>query len=113
MHRECKAQRGTSTELIEVVTPRANAAIITPAENLFAAISLPQPFALEIAATHSEWLFGARAEAAATPMHEIVGSCKTLGFRLARRRAFDVEAAVAPMADAWERAIKALMSAAG
>ncbi|MBV8952618.1 MAG: DUF1839 family protein [Solirubrobacterales bacterium] len=69
--------------------------------------------AFEIAATHSEWLFGAGAGAAAAPMHEIVGSCKTLGFRLARRRAFDVEAAVAPMAEAWERAIEALMSAAG
>ncbi|MDG6910212.1 MAG: hypothetical protein JRN08_07565, partial [Nitrososphaerota archaeon] len=39
------------TELVEVVTPRTNTAIITPAENLLAAISLREPFALEIAAT--------------------------------------------------------------
>ncbi|MGH2354956.1 MAG: hypothetical protein ACRDJN_25375, partial [Chloroflexota bacterium] len=38
-------------ELVEVVTPRTNAATITPAENLLAAISLPEPFSLELAAT--------------------------------------------------------------
>ena len=38
-------------ELVEVVSPRTNTAAVTPAENLLAAISLAEPFSLEIAAT--------------------------------------------------------------
>ena len=52
-------------ELLEVVTPRTNAATITPAENLLAAVSaplaVPAPFALEIAATHDARWFLVRA----------------------------------------------------
>lgn len=39
-----------ATHLIEVTTPRTNAAVITAAENLLANLSLHEPFALEIAA---------------------------------------------------------------
>ncbi len=56
-------------ELVEVVTPRTNAAIVTPAENLLAAISLREPFALEIAATDSARWFVARAESPAMRRH--------------------------------------------
>ncbi|MFN8472760.1 MAG: type IV secretory system conjugative DNA transfer family protein [Anaerolineae bacterium] len=38
-------------ELVEVVTPRTNTASLTAAENFLAAISLPEPFSLEVAAT--------------------------------------------------------------
>lgn len=41
----------SGTYVSEVVAPRTNAAAITPAENLFGALSLDEPFALEIAAT--------------------------------------------------------------
>lgn len=56
-------------ELVEVVTPRTNAAIVTPAENLLAAISLREPFALEIAATDTARWFVARAESPAMRRH--------------------------------------------
>lgn len=49
-------------ELIEVVTPRTNAANSVAAENLFAAISLTEPFSLEIAATATARWFLARTE---------------------------------------------------
>ena len=48
-------------ELVEIVTPRTNAAVITPAANLLAAISLAEPFSLEIAATSEARRFVARA----------------------------------------------------
>ena len=38
-------------QLLEVVTPRTNTATLTATENFLAAISLPEPFSLEIAAT--------------------------------------------------------------
>lgn len=47
--------------LVEIVTPRTNTTTITPAENLFAAISLAEPFSLEIAATGATRRFLARA----------------------------------------------------
>ena len=53
-------------ELVEIVTPRTNAAVITPAENLLAAISLAEPFALEITATAQARRFVARAGSAQT-----------------------------------------------
>lgn len=56
-------------ELVEVVTPRTNAATISAAENLFAAIALPEPFSLEIAATsRSRWFLG-RAQGPAMRQH--------------------------------------------
>src|SRR5437763_14782691 len=56
-------------ELVEIVTPRTNTACITPAENLFAAISLAEPFSLEIAATRDTRWFLARAGSAAMRRH--------------------------------------------
>jgi hypothetical protein len=47
-------------ELVEVVTPRTNAAAIGAAENLFAALALAEPFSLEIAATRNRRRFLAR-----------------------------------------------------
>lgn len=56
-------------ELAEIVTPRTNTATITPAENLLSAISLAEPFGLEIAATSSSRWFLARAESVAMRVH--------------------------------------------
>jgi len=68
--------------------------------------------AFEIAATHAEWLFADGAEPAAAAMREIVDGCKALSFRLARRRAFDVEPRRIALAGAWQRAMDALAEAA-
>lgn len=51
-------------ELVEIVTPRTNAAVITPTENLLAAVSVAEPFALEITATAEARRFVARAGSA-------------------------------------------------
>jgi hypothetical protein len=56
-------------ELVEIVTPRTNAAAFTPAENLFAAVSLPEPFSLEIAATRDARWFLVRTATAAMRAH--------------------------------------------
>lgn len=56
-------------ELIEIVTPRTNAAVITPADNLLAAISLADPFGLEITATSEARRFVARAGTVAMRQH--------------------------------------------
>ncbi|MCC6178483.1 MAG: hypothetical protein IT305_24520 [Chloroflexi bacterium] len=58
-----------ASELVEIVTPRTNAAIITPAENLLAAITLDEPFGLEIAATAQARRFVARAGSPQTRQH--------------------------------------------
>src|SRR5215210_3211892 len=63
-HGERQAQ-----ELVEIVTPRTNAAAITAAENLLASVSLPAPFSLEIGATAGQrWLL-ARAGTPAMRRH--------------------------------------------
>ncbi len=67
----------------------------------------------EIAADHAEWLLGVDAEPAAGAMREIADGCKALSFRLARRRAFDAQPLIGSLAGAWERAIDALVEAAG
>lgn len=56
-------------ELVEIVTPRTNTAVITPAENLFAAISRAEPFSLEIVATRQARWFLARAKNVAMRQH--------------------------------------------
>jgi hypothetical protein len=56
-------------ELVEIVTPRTNAAMITSAENLLAAISLNEPFSLEVAATPDARWFLARAGSPAMLRH--------------------------------------------
>jgi hypothetical protein len=69
--------------------------------------------AFEIAASHADWLLGDGARETSGAMREIVDGCKALSFRLARRRVFDAEPLVAPLADAWARAIDGLVEAAG
>src|SRR3954447_13811645 len=56
-------------ELVEIVTPRTSTATITPAENLLAAISLDEPFSLEVAATADARWFVARAGSAVMLRH--------------------------------------------
>ena len=60
-----RAQSVGRTELIEIVTPRTNAATITPIENLLAAVSGQEPFSLEIALTAGSCRFLARTASAA------------------------------------------------
>ncbi len=60
--------------------------------------------AFEACASHVEWLFGEDGERARSALAGIVEGSKTLSFRLARRRAFDPEPALASMASAWEEA---------
>jgi len=48
-------------DVVEVVTPRTNLATLTSAENLFAAIDVAEPFALEIAADRTRRQFLIRA----------------------------------------------------
>jgi hypothetical protein len=77
------------TELIEVVTPRTNAAVITPAENLFAAISLAEPFGLEIAATPgARWFLG---RAASPAMRRHLAHQLGVAYPQAEIRHLDVE----------------------
>jgi hypothetical protein len=64
--------------------------------------------AFEIAASHAEWLLGSDAARAAVAMRELVDGCKVLSFRLARRRPFDTEPAIAALACAWAEAMSAL-----
>jgi hypothetical protein len=47
--------------LVEVVTPRTNAAALSSAENLFAAVALAEPFSVEIAADDTRRCFLVRA----------------------------------------------------
>jgi Domain of unknown function (DUF1839) len=67
----------------------------------------------EILATHADWLLGGQAQPAVSAMGEIVDGCKALSFRLARRRPFDPEALTTTLADAWARAMQALVEAVG
>ena len=69
--------------------------------------------AFELAASHVDWLLGREAEPAVDAMGEIVDGCKTLSFRLARRRAFDPRPYVAGLADAWDRAMDILIAQTG
>jgi hypothetical protein len=64
--------------------------------------------AFEICASHLEWLLGAESEDAVRELTKIVDGCKTLSFKLARRRAFDPGPAVADLADAWASAMASL-----
>jgi hypothetical protein len=63
--------------------------------------------AFEAAATHVDWLLD-DARAASDALKRIVQGCKTLSFRLARRRAFDPAPAVADLAAAWDEALTRL-----
>ena len=56
-------------QLMEIVTPRTNSATLTATENFLAAISLAEPFSLEIAATSRSRWFLARAESEVMRRH--------------------------------------------
>jgi hypothetical protein len=64
--------------------------------------------AFELAGAHTEWLFGPTAQPVTTAMAEIVDGAKALSFRLARRKPFDPDTLLGPMAQAWERAMAGL-----
>src|SRR6266545_2782882 len=55
--------------LVEVVTPRTNLASLTSAENMLATVSVPEPFALEIAADHQTRRFLMRTAADGMRQH--------------------------------------------
>jgi hypothetical protein len=67
--------------------------------------------AFEIAASHADWLLGPSGTPAVGAMREIVDGCKTLSFRLARRRGFEPRPLVRALGGAWERAIGHLFEA--
>jgi hypothetical protein len=69
--------------------------------------------AFEVAAAHVQWLLGAAGERGSDALMEIVAGCKALGFRLARRRPFDVHEQLVPLAQAWARAMEHLDDALG
>jgi hypothetical protein len=69
--------------------------------------------AFELTAAHAKWLFGAPAGTANTALDEIVGGCKVLSFRLARRRPFDPGPAIETLARAWHQAMASLEELTG
>jgi hypothetical protein len=69
--------------------------------------------AFEVAASQAQWLLGEDAGPASEAFGEIVEGCKTLSFKLARRRAFEVAPALTRAVQAWERAMELLDAALG
>jgi hypothetical protein len=68
--------------------------------------------AFEVAASHVSWLLGDDGAPAVAAMQRIVEGSKVLSFKLARRRAFDPQPAIAELAAAWDEAFAALDDAA-
>lgn len=64
--------------------------------------------AFEVGGSHVDWLLGEAAAPATEAMGRIVDGCKVLSFKLARRRPFDPEPAIAELAAAWDEAFAAL-----
>jgi len=64
--------------------------------------------AFEAGADHVRWALGEAGEPAAAAMERIVEGSKVLTLKLARRRAFDAEPAIAELAGAWADAFAAL-----
>ncbi|MBS1878082.1 MAG: DUF1839 family protein [Actinobacteria bacterium] len=64
--------------------------------------------AFEAGADHVEWVLGEGGGDAAGPMREIVDGCKTLSFKLARRREFDPASRIEALAAAWDEAFARL-----
>ncbi len=62
----------------------------------------------EALGSHVRWLLGDGADSVTEPLAEIVGVCKVLSFRLARRRSFDPSEAIDQLAGAWELAMSGL-----
>jgi len=69
--------------------------------------------AFEVGASHVEWVLGDAGAPAAGQMREIVAGCKTLSFKLARRREFDPAPAVEALAGAWAAGFAELDRALG
>jgi Domain of unknown function (DUF1839) len=64
--------------------------------------------AFELCAEHIDWVLGDEGAAASDAMRAIVDGSKTVSFRLARRRPFDPEPALAGLVEAWDTAMDAL-----
>ncbi len=64
--------------------------------------------AFELCADHLDWVLGESGALAAGALRGIVEGSKVVSFRLARRRPFEPEAALAPLAEAWEEGMSAL-----
>ncbi|MBV8988123.1 MAG: DUF1839 family protein [Solirubrobacterales bacterium] len=64
--------------------------------------------AFELLADHVEWVLGDEGAEAASSLRQIVEGSKTVSFRLARRRPFDPEPALASLAEAWSDGMEAL-----
>jgi uncharacterized protein DUF1839 len=69
--------------------------------------------AFELLADHVDWVLGADGGEAAGALRRIVEGSKTVSFRLARRRAFDPEPALASLAEAWDDGMETLGRALG
>ncbi|MCW2992111.1 MAG: hypothetical protein JWM73_2705 [Solirubrobacterales bacterium] len=66
--------------------------------------------AMEICASHVDWLLGAEGAEASAALRRIVDGSKLLSFKLARRRAFDAGPTLAEAAAAWQEAMGLLES---
>jgi hypothetical protein len=69
--------------------------------------------AFEVGASHVRWALGEEGGAAAGSMDEIVAGCKTLSFKLARRREFDPAPAIGALGSAWEASFAELARVLG
>jgi Domain of unknown function (DUF1839) len=65
----------------------------------------------ELLASEVEWLLGDEGSRATAAMSRIVDGCKVLGFKLARRRAFDPTEAMDALSAAWAEAMETLDAA--
>jgi hypothetical protein len=65
----------------------------------------------QVASSYVLWLLGERGRDAADAFDRIVEGCKTLSFKLARRRTFDPEPAISTLAAAWSEAQERLDAA--
>jgi hypothetical protein len=64
--------------------------------------------ALEIGASHLDWLLGRDGQRPSQALRRIVDGSKVLSFKLARRRPFDPQPAMLELADAWDEAMTSL-----
>ena len=64
--------------------------------------------AFELLASHLDWLYGEPAAEAVAALGDVVSASQVLGFKLARRRAFDAPSAVSALGEAWDRAMTAV-----
>lgn len=69
--------------------------------------------AFELLADHVEWVLGPEGAEPAGALRRIVEGSKTVSFRLARRRPFDPQPALASLAEAWGEGMEALGRALG